>query len=67
MPTANLVVSAYCRHYDEDVTDLLDINDIRNGVFANILIRTAFDQRRSVVLILFCTFVPSLTFQASNA
>lgn len=36
--------------YSENVTQLSDINDIRNGVFANNLIHGAFDLRDVVLL-----------------
>ncbi|KAM6490780.1 hypothetical protein JOM56_013743 [Amanita muscaria] len=37
-------------NYSENVTALRDINDIRNGVFANTLIRNGFDPRFAAVL-----------------
>jgi hypothetical protein len=37
-------------NYEEDVTELNDINDIRNGVFANVLVHNFFDRRRIVIL-----------------
>ncbi|KAF8232675.1 hypothetical protein L208DRAFT_1360845 [Tricholoma matsutake] len=36
--------------YSEDVTELKDINDIRNGIFAAVQIHNAFDPRRVVIL-----------------
>jgi len=36
--------------YSENVTALDDINDIRNGVFANVLMHNWFNQRRVVIL-----------------
>jgi hypothetical protein len=36
--------------YEENVTDLVDINDMRNGVFASSPIHFAFDKRDVVVL-----------------
>ena len=35
---------------EEDVAQLDDINDIRNGVFANVSVCTYFDRRRVVIL-----------------
>ena len=37
-------------HYDENVATLNDINDVRNGVLANILIHNSFDPRHIAVL-----------------
>ena len=36
--------------YGENVTDLNDINDIRNGVFAATQIHTVFDPRHIAIL-----------------
>jgi hypothetical protein len=36
--------------YNEDVTDLSDINDIRNGMFINTIIHAKFDKRVVVFL-----------------
>lgn len=37
-------------NYDEDVTQLNDINDVRNGVYASSQIHTEFGPRRVVIL-----------------
>ena len=37
-------------HYNEKVENLNDINDIRNGIFANELIHKGLDSRIAVIL-----------------
>lgn len=45
-------------HYSENMRNLNDINDIRNGVFANELIHKGFDSRKAVVLKVYHTLLP---------
>jgi hypothetical protein len=45
-------------HYSENVGNLNDINDIRNGVFANELIHKGFDSRKAVILKVYHTLLP---------
>jgi hypothetical protein len=59
IPTAIPVVSAYRPCHNENVTDLNDIDDIRNGMFANVLIHNSFDPRLVVVLNV-CRFYPGV-------
>lgn len=44
--------------YDEDVTTLNDINDIRNGVFASATIHQVFDSRHIAILKVCHIFLP---------
>ena len=37
-------------NYSEDVTELTDINDIRNGVLASVMVHRGFDPRLAAVL-----------------
>jgi hypothetical protein len=44
-----LIIANRPKH-GEEVQDLIDINDIRNGVFANYSIHIAFDRRDVAIL-----------------
>ena len=46
--------------YDEDVATLTDINDIRNGVLVNTMIRRTFD-RRVLAILKVCHFCPPIS------